>query len=340
MAKQTTSKPPIPKELETILVCGVPISSAWGAKRMAKVLHVNNVTSQDLRACSKQIEDVYGRPFYVQLLTRLNEYTPQSQARKRTANTSPSLSSNTNSVKEKSAQYIYSWCSVVSSNVSGSNSVLKVQYKDTIHQIILKTKLKTVPEKVTCVICNGEVTIDEYWLYKHCKLYELNSEYAFKVVKSRPYGKSREYVVLDRLMREQIVVSRKVFEDGDTIVCTIRGFQKRPKHVNSLALMNARLYENAPAKHTPKPREYTTPVSFYPNGKGPEAWRLEVRHLGHHTATNPFKCSCCGRNFSSRQGCKVELRDIYFCKACADQIFKHSDKGYLRIVYTPMGNKR
>ena len=89
-----------------------------------------------------------------------------------------------------------------------------------------------------------------------------------------------------------------------------------------------------------KTHKVATPAPELANNNGPEAWFREVEGLGKHTATGPFRCSCCNRNFQARQGCKIEFRDIYFCKACADQIFKHSDKGYLHTVYTPMGNRR
>ena len=146
-------------------------------------------------------------------------------------------------------------------------------------------------------------------------------------------------ILLVFLKSEQWSV-KKQFLLSQKNACLLEQFQRTKKHLNTLLLIDARLYESAPVKPAPKPRLHTTPASYYPKGKRPEAWLREVEGLGKHTATSAFKCSCCGRNFSARQGCKIEFRDVYFCKACADQIFKKSDKGYLRIVYTPMGNKR
>ena len=176
----------------------------------------------------------------------------------------------------------------------------------------------------------------------------MESEYIFRVRRSSKYGKSTEYVLSDKLGHEQMVISRAEFNEGDKIICKVGGFRKKQRHKNTLVLTDARLYESASvkpnqsksAKPTPKKREYATPAPYYPNDKQPEAWFREVEGLGKHTATCAFKCSCCGRNFSTRQGCKIEFRDIYFCKACADQIFKHEKRGYIQIVYTPMGNKR
>lgn len=207
-------------------------------------------------------------------------------------------------------------------------------------QFLISTKVTNFPNSVHLIRCNGKLILDEYWLYKHCKLYEVGSEYIFRVIRSNEFKKSWEYILSDKLGHEQKVVSHTKFNNGDKIICKVRGFTKIYKHKNTLLLMDARLYENQPVKPSPKTREYSTPATYYPNGKHPEAWLREVDGLGKHTATCAFRCSCCGRNFSARQGCKIEFRDIYFCKACADQIFKHEKRGYVQIVYTPMGNKR
>lgn len=221
-----------------------------------------------------------------------------------------------------------------------SSTKFRVEYAEKEYEFLISTKVTNFPSRVSLVSFNEQLIVDEYWLYKQCKLYELQSEYIFRVKSSRKYGKGRLYVLSDKLGHEQTVTSQIHFNDGDKIICKVRGFQRTNKHQNALLLIDARLYEDAPIKRAPKPRLHTTPASYYPKGKQPEAWFREVEGLGKHTATSAFKCSCCGRSFSARQGCKIEFRDIYFCKACADQIFKKSDKGYLRIVYTPMGNKR
>lgn len=223
---------------------------------------------------------------------------------------------------------------------TSSSTKFRVVDKAKEYDFMISTKVENFPSRVSFVRFKDQFIVDEYWLYKHCKLYELNSEYIFRVKSSQKHGKARLYVLRDKLAHEQSVVSHATFNDGDTIICTVRGFQRTKKHLNSLLLMNARLHEGAHIKSQSKARTYTTPAPYYPNGKQPEAWLREVEGLGKHTATSAFKCSCCGRNFSARQGCKIEFRDIYFCKACADQIFKHSEKGYVHIVYTPMGNKR
>ena len=329
MAKTTVAPIANSSDVDMVYICGIPVNSKKSAKNIAKILRLNGITITDLNANSKQIERAFGRPFYVQLLAKLYSTAPHiSYIHK------PVKSSDNN------PQYTCGWFNVESCKVSSSKSVLSLLHSGIKYEQIIPTKLKTVPEKISCVMVGEEIFIDEYWWYKNAKLYEVGSSYVFKVIRSKSYAKSREYILEDKLGHEQSIVTAQNFEDGDSIICQVRGFSKKYKHLNSLQLINPRLYEEPKTKESRKPREYLTPATQYLNGKRPEAWLREVEGLGKHTASCAFKCSCCGRNFSARQGCKIEFRDIYFCKACADQIFKKSDKGYLRIVYTPMGNKR
>ena len=329
MAKTIISPTSNSNEVETVYICGIPVGSKKSAKNIAKILRLNGVTINDLNANSKQIERTFGRPFYVQLLAKLYGTAPHTSCVHKASRNSGN-----------NPQYTCGWFQVQSSKVSSSRSELSLLHSGVKYEQVLPTKLKTVPEKISCVMIGDDIFIDEYWWYKNAKLYEIGSNYIFKVIRSKPYGKSREYILEDRLGHEQSVVSSQKFEDGDSVVCQIRGFSKKYKHLNSLLLTDPRLFEDPKVKEVRKSREYMTPATHYPNGKRPEAWYREVEGLGKHTATSPFKCSCCGRSFYARQGCKIEFREIYFCKACADQIFKKSDNGYLRIVYTPMGNKR
>lgn len=329
MDKTTTSTFSNPSDVDTVLICGVAVNSKKSAKNIAKILRLNGVTINDLNANSKQIERTFGRPFYVQLLAKLYGTAPHTSYVHKAAKNS-----------ENTPRYTCGWFTVESSKVDSSMSVLSLLHSGIKYEQILPTKLKSVPEKISCVMIDGEIFIDEYWWYKNAKLYEVGSSYVFKVIRSKPYGNIREYILEDKLGHEQSIVTGQNFEDGDSVICQVRGFSKKYKHLNSLQLMNARLYENPKYKEARKPRECSIPATHYLNGKTPEVWFREVEGLGKHTATSAFKCSCCGRSFSARQGCKIEFRDIYFCKACTDQVFKKSDKGYVRIVYTPMGNKR
>ena len=340
MAKKTQLRNSKSAEIETIFICGVPISPGRSSKHIAQVLRINGVTINDLHSNSKQIERVFGRPFYVQLLAKLYGSAQQTSLVHRTQKSVIKPKSDNAAKQDALPRYSCQWFTVQSSKVTSSKMVLTILHNEVNYEQIIPTKLYVVPNKISCVLIGDEITIDEYWWYKTFRLFEVESEYVFKVIRSRSHQGGREYVLADRFGQEQLLVTGKKFENGDSIICQIRAFQRKYKHLNSLALMNPRLYKAQKVKKASKPKAYLIPVSSYPNGKRPEAWFREVDGLGKHTATSPFRCSCCGRSFSARQGCKIEFRDIYFCKACADQIFKKSDNGYVHIVYTPMGNKR
>ena len=340
MAKKTQLRNSKSAEIETIIIGGVPISPGRSAKHIAQVLRINGVTINDLHSNSKQIERVFGRPFYVQLLAKLYGSRLQTSIVQKPQKSVLKTKSDNTANTDTLPRYTCQWYTVQSKKVASSKIVLTIFHNGVKCEQIIPIKLDIVPDKISCVLVGDEVTIDEYWWYKTFKLFEVGSEYVFKVIRSRPHLGGHEYVLTDRFGREQLLVSGKKFEDGDSIVCQIRAFQRKYKHLNSLALMKPRVYKTQKVNKDSKPKAYLTPATSYLNGKRPEAWFREVDGLGKHTATSPFKCSCCGRSFSARQGCKIEFREIYFCKACADQIFKKSDNGYLRIVYTPMGNKR
>ena len=203
---------------------------------------------------------------------------------------------------------------------------------------MVPVKLDKVPSVMHCVVLGNDVKIDEFQLYKQHNVFGKSKNYQFRVTACRREASKYLCTVVDRCYNTQEVISPVEFSVGDHIVCRVDGLREQSDHSKALLLSSPRLYKHAaPIVH--KPVQSSDDV-YYPNNKRPEAWFREVEGLGKHTATGPFRCSCCNRNFSARQGCKIEFRDIYFCKACADQIFKHSNKGYLRIVYTPMGNGR
>ena len=75
--------------------------------------------------------------------------------------------------------------------------------------------------------------------------------------------------------------------------------------------------------------------------KGPNKWYGEVQELGKHKCGKPFTCSCCGRDFPANAGWRVDLKEIYFCNACAKKIYEPIGRGNRHfIISTPMGNKR
>ena len=205
--------------------------------------------------------------------------------------------------------------------------------------LVIPVKLDKVPSSISCRISRGNLSIDEYWLYSQFGVFAKGKFYQFKVVDIKQDEEKYIVSVVDRCHNNQEFESKVNFRPGDELVCRVDGLREQEDHAKSLILSNAKMYMHAEPER-PKSKSSSDSYRLYPNNKRPEDWFREVDGLGKHTATSPFVCSCCKKSFSARQGCKIEMRNIYFCKECAGQVFKHSEKGYIRIVYTPMGNKR
>ena len=223
--------------------------------------------------------------------------------------------------------------------VTKSGVVVTILYEHKPLDLVIPTRLEKVPSSISCRLEGANPSIDEYWLYSQHGVFSKGKFYQFKVIDVKKDGAKYIVSVIDRCHNNQEFESKISFMPGDEVVCRVDGLRKHEDHMKSLILSNARMYKHAEPERS-KVRDTSDSYRSYPNNKRPEDWFREVDGLGKHTATSPFVCSCCKRSFSARHGCKIEMRDIYFCKECADQVFKHSDKGYIRIVYTPMGNKR
>ena len=223
--------------------------------------------------------------------------------------------------------------------VTKSGVVVTILYEHKPLDLVIPTRLEKVPSSISCRLEGTNPSIDEYWLYSQHDVFSKGKFYQFKVIDVKKDGVMYLVSVIDRCHNNQEFESKISFMPGDEVVCRVDGLRKHEDHMKSLILSNARMYKHAEPERS-KARDTSDSYRSYPNNKRPEDWFREVDGLGKHTATSPFVCSCCKRSFSARHGCKIEMRDIYFCKECADQVFKHSDKGYIRIVYTPMGNKR
>ena len=127
--------------------------------------------------------------------------------------------------------------------------------------------------------------------------------------------------------------STSQYEYGDKVRCTVRGFSSF-EH-DSLMGQYALLSE---------PRKLTVDsitVRYAGRSKSPSQWASEVQGLGKHKCGKPFKCSCCGQQFPMNAGYRVDLKDIYFCNACAREIYEPGKRGNSHFfISTPMGNKR
>lgn len=123
------------------------------------------------------------------------------------------------------------------------------------------------------------------------------------------------------------------YEYGDKVRCTVKGFSsfEHDSLIGQYALLS-------------EPRKIaseSTSVWYFGHSKTPSQWAREVQGLGKHKCGKPFKCSCCGHQFPMNSGFRIDFKDIYFCNACARDIFEPGKRGNSRFfIPTPMGNKR
>ena len=126
------------------------------------------------------------------------------------------------------------------------------------------------------------------------------------------------------------------YEKGVRVKCTVIGYGKKP----IASITTKYLVLSEPRKESDSSKKSATAYSF---SRSPPVIKgfSEVHGLGRHKCGKPFVCSCCGKSFPANAGWRVDLRDIYFCNACARKIYVGEGRGNRHfIISTPMGNKR
>ena len=157
--------------------------------------------------------------------------------------------------------------------------------------------------------------------------YEKGERYAF-VVTGRIDNKGYT-IVRDSFGDEHSLVCDTLYKAGDEVKCTVSSFSSTVGE--SIADCHLVLI-------SPRIVKQEEPIRYL---KSPDKWYGEVQDLGKHKCGKPFKCSCCGRDYPANAGWRVDLKDIYFCNACARKIYEPKGRGSRHfIISTPMGNKR
>ena len=146
MANKTQLRNSKSAEIETVFICGVPISPGRSAKHIAQVLRINGVTINDLHSNSKQIERVFGRPFYVQLLAKLYGSAQQTSFIHRTQKSVVKPKSDNATKQNALPRYSCQWFTVQYSKVTSSKMVLTILHNGVNYEQIIPTKLDVVPD--------------------------------------------------------------------------------------------------------------------------------------------------------------------------------------------------
>jgi hypothetical protein len=177
-----------------------------------------------------------------------------------------------------------------------------------------KPKKKSASSKIKTVYLNKYVRGDRY-----------NFEVTSK------HDSAGDQIVKDEAGRLHLLTETgSRYSEGDKVRCTVKGFVNYPKDPfwEPFLILSA-------------PRIIQTVTVTVPYIKTPERWHGEVQDLGKHKCGKAFKCSCCGRDFPAFAGWRVDLKEIYFCNACAKKIYEPKGRGNRHfIIPTPMGNKR
>lgn len=214
-------------------------------------------------------------------------------------------------------------------NISHNSAELIQQYGQVVYSHIIKT-VRAIRQK--------EVRQESQLRRNQSK----QSPNTNKPVYYNEYKKSERYTFIatgtSSSQNRQIVKDRKghfflvadssaKYEAGAKVRCTVKGPSPYPEDKGLILLT--------------EPRRITVESITVRVPKRPEFRFSEVQDLGKHRCGKPFKCSCCGRNFPAYAGWRVELKELYFCNACASQIYMPKERGNHHFyITTPMGNKR
>ncbi len=159
--------------------------------------------------------------------------------------------------------------------------------------------------------------------------YDIGKRYLFVVVEGNDH-QGRQFVEDSFGIKHILSGTKTQYQPGENVRCTVTEISTRQHEATGNYYMTVSY---------PRTANRESPLANYV--KSPQQWYHEVQGLDKHRSGVPFTCACCGRDFPGRMGYRVELRDIYFCKSCARQIFEPAGgrKGPV-LIYTPMGNKR
>ncbi len=181
-------------------------------------------------------------------------------------------------------------------------------------------------ERIQREIKNNEATV-KIELQALQARYEKGERYDF-VVTGRIDEKGHT-IVRDSSGVEHSLLCDTLYKAGDEVRCTVSSYS---------TTVGERIADCHLVLISPRIIKQEEPIRYL---KSPDKWYGEVQDLGKHKCGKPFKCSCCGGEFPANSGWRVDLREIYFCNACAKKIYEPKGRGNRRfIISTPMGNKR
>lgn len=202
-----------------------------------------------------------------------------------------------------------------------------------------------LPDDVDYIRCrydDHKLSILETWVLR--KRYLQGSKHLFTIVARKKTKHAFRYTLKDKYGYSFETVDSVEMPLGAQVTCIIKGYNMNSNGTEHHLKLRAVEYRLKPVARMPgasAPRTNITgePLRSRSFRKTPQQWFHEVDGYGKHIYGNAGTCSCCGREFGPKKGWRVELKDIYFCQSCKSQIYEPSGRGWMNIIYTPMGGK-
>ena len=195
---------------------------------------------------------------------------------------------------------------------------------------------------IRCRYDDHNLYILETWVLR--KRYLQGSKHSFTIIGRKKTKHAFRYTLKDKFGYLMETVDSIEMPLGALVLCVVKGYNLNSNGTEHHLRLRAVEYRQKPVTRKPGGSASNSsitrePTRRYPYGKTPAQWFHEVDGYGKHLCGNAGVCSCCGREFGPRKGWRVELKDIYFCQSCKSQIYEPSGRGWLNIIYTPMGGK-
>ncbi len=197
-------------------------------------------------------------------------------------------------------------------------------------------------EYIRCRYVSHSLYIPDTWVIR--KQYPQGTKHSFVVAGKRKTKESFRYLLRDDYGMVFEILDFVDMPIGSLAHCLVTGhnMNSNPYHHLKLRVVE---YTEKPVSVKKEPRTKRTSDSDKQTGanafrKTPQQWFREVDGFGKHIYGNSGVCSCCGGEFGPRKGWRVEFKNIYFCQSCKNKVYEPTGRGWLNIIYTPMGNKK
>lgn len=321
-----------------LFVGGVHINPLWPVPTITDYLLQKYGSAEEIKANETLMKNVFGVLRYGHICKELEE---------RSYRESRTVVSATVNVGQEETTPFEGMLKVESRTVHNGETCCHVKFNPTGGEpydwyVRIIPGLPDNADYIRCRYLNHHLTIVETWVIR--KQYQQGSKYEFTIVEKKKTKHAFRYTLRDAFGYTMETVDSIDMPVGAIVTCVVKGYNMNAgvNHHLKLRAVEYRQRRTRSNVGSTASKSSVTGESpqTYPYGKRPQQWFHEVEGYGKHIYGNAGVCSCCGREFGPRKGWRVELKNIYFCQSCKEQIYEPSGRGWLNIVYTPMGNKR